>query len=67
MKEKCWEFHEACIYNHLIQLILNKGKVCNQRTCWKYSRANFEGKLFDSIKELFQRFFSDYIHLCNLP
>ena len=49
MKEKCWEFHEACIYNHLIQLILNKGKVCNQRTCWKYRRGNFASKLSDSI------------------
>ena len=49
MKEKFWEFHEDYKYKHQILLILNKDKVCNQRTCWKYSRANFEGKLFDSI------------------
>ena len=26
-----------------------KDKVGNQRGCWRYRRANFAGKLFDSV------------------
>ena len=32
-----------------ILLIVNKDKVGNQRRCWRYERANFAGKLFDSV------------------
>ena len=28
------EFHEACKHVHQILLIVNKGKVGNQRRCW---------------------------------
>ena len=59
MKENVWDLHEACRYVHQIPLIVNKDKVSNQRMlikirlvikgCWKHRRANFAGKLFDSV------------------
>ena len=49
VKENLWEFHETCKYVHQILLIANKDKVGNQRRCWRYRRANFAGKLSDSV------------------
>ena len=36
---------------HQILLVVNKDKVGNQRRCWRCRRANFAGKLFDSVLE----------------
>ena len=49
IKENLWKFHEACKYVYQILLIVNRDKVGNQRRCWRYERANFAGKLFDSV------------------
>ena len=67
-REIICEFQQVCKYVHQILTVVNKLKIrllIKEDLGW-YGRANFVGKLFDSVHlipllEMFQRFSSDLV------